>query len=227
MFAIRITVGYRWKKRRGHRLANVCNSLCLENGHHFFPFSLIHMSSRLFMSYLRPALPPRIHPSWETCRRTYTRPTTGDTTRNYSGDGPDADWPHPLHASSRLTDRKSSFLAHASFLAHPTELPRLLAHLRSLPRLNAKRATHCMYAYRAAGVSAQSDGGEGGSGDRLARLLRLSGCEDVVVVVWRWYGGVKLGTDRWKRISEVAREALDNGGFLTKRDGQSKNKRIK
>lgn len=80
-----------------------------------------------------------------------------------------------------------------------------------------------MYAYRAAGVAGQSDGGEGGSGDRLERLLRLNGCEDVVVVVWRWYGGVKLGADRWKRISGAAREALDAGGFLVKREaGQSR-----
>ncbi|KAF8170338.1 hypothetical protein K438DRAFT_1854477 [Mycena galopus ATCC 62051] len=78
-----------------------------------------------------------------------------------------------------------------------------------------------MYAYRAAGVAGQSDGGEGGSGDRLARLLRLTGCEDVVVVVWRWYGGVKLGTDRWKRISEVAREALNGGGFQLKQDDEA------
>jgi len=103
-------------------------------------------------------------------------------------------------------------------LPHPAQLPHFLEYLRALPRTNVKRATHCMYAYRAAGVAGQSDGGEGGSGDRLARLLRLAGCEDVVVVVWRWYGGVKLGADRWKRISEVAREALDGGGFLLKRD---------
>ncbi|KAJ6602141.1 ribosomal protein S5 domain 2-type protein, partial [Mycena sp. CBHHK59/15] len=127
-------------------------------------------------------------------------------------------WPHPLFASSRLTDRKSTFLAHVSALPDPTALPRLLAHLHTLPRLNAKRATHCMYAYRAAGVAGQSDGGEGGSGDRLARLLVLTACDNVVVVVWRWYGGVKLGADRWKRISEVGKEALDLGGFLSKKD---------
>ncbi|KAJ6576860.1 ribosomal protein S5 domain 2-type protein [Mycena sp. CBHHK59/15] len=103
-----------------------------------------------------------------------------------------------------------------------TPAPRALAHP---PRLNAKRATHCMYAYRAAGVAGQSDGGEGGSGDRLARLLALTACDNVVVVVWRWYGGVKLGADRWKRISEVGKEALDLGGFLSKKDeGQYKSK---
>ncbi|KAJ6593596.1 ribosomal protein S5 domain 2-type protein [Mycena capillaripes] len=178
------------------------------------------------MSYLRPALPARIRPTWSTSAR-QTHTTGPLTTRNGP---PDANWPHELYNSSRVTDRKSIFLAHASILPHPAELPHFLAYLRALPRTNAKRATHCMYAYRASGVAGQSDGGEGGSGDRLARLLRLTGCEDVVVVVWRWYGGVKLGADRWKRISEVAREALDSGGFLVKRDGaegQNKNRKRK
>ncbi|KAJ7729540.1 ribosomal protein S5 domain 2-type protein [Mycena maculata] len=175
------------------------------------------------MSYLRTSVPARTCPSWSTClRRAYA------TTRNDLGAPPDAQWPHPLHTSSRLTDRKSIFLAHASILPAPTALPDLIEHLRALPRTNAKRATHCMYAYRAAGVAGQSDGGEGGSGDRLARLLRLSGCENVAVIVWRWYGGVKLGADRWKRISEVAREALDSGGFLVNQNGaEGQNKKRK
>jgi hypothetical protein len=59
-----------------------------------------------------------------------------------------------------------------------------------------------------------SDGNENGAGERLARLLELSGCTNVVVVVWRWYGGVQLGSDRWRRISEVAKVALKDGDFL-------------
>lgn len=74
-----------------------------------------------------------------------------------------------------------------------------------------------MYAYRTiSGVTAiigQDDGG-----DRLARLLDLSGCQNVVIVVSRRYGGVKLSSDRWKRISEVAKDALDKGGFIQKQD---------
>ncbi|KAJ7039134.1 ribosomal protein S5 domain 2-type protein [Mycena alexandri] len=165
------------------------------------------------MSYLH-LRPLRVQPSWST----WVRQAHSNNLTNAS-ETLDANWPHPVCSSSRLTDRKSTFLAHASILPHPTALPHFLAHLRALPRTNVKRATHCMYAYRAAGVAAESDGGEGGSGDRLARLLRLTACEDVVVVVWRWYGGVKLGTDRWKRISEVAREALENGNFLVKGEG--------
>lgn len=76
-----------------------------------------------------------------------------------------------------------------------------------------------MYAYRTVGPSSsqpflgQSDGGESGSGDRLARLLELADCHNTVIVVSRWYGGVKLGSDRWRLISRVANQALDRGGF--------------
>ncbi|TFL07026.1 hypothetical protein BDV98DRAFT_557130 [Pterulicium gracile] len=90
-----------------------------------------------------------------------------------------------------------------------------------------KRATHMMYAFRvmpekstpggaahtSSTVSGQDDGGESGSGERLAKLLELSQCENVAVVVTRWYGGVHLGSTRWKRISEVAKEALARGEF--------------
>ncbi|TEB37447.1 ribosomal protein S5 domain 2-like protein [Coprinellus micaceus] len=128
-----------------------------------------------------------------------------------------SEWPHDIYASSRISDRKSIFLAHASTLPNATSFPSFLAYLTSLPTL--KRATHCMYAYRTSDLLAsqpvlgQNDGGESGSGDRLARLLELAGCENTVVVVSRWYGGVHLGSDRWRLISSVANEALSLGGF--------------
>ena len=107
----------------------------------------------------------------------------------------------------------------------------------------AKRATHCMYAWRMTipsdpphatitsnarlkrsltsipastipttrVVSGSVSGGESGAGERLERLLDMSvDCRgrDVVLIVYRWYGGVKLGSERWKCISSVAKEAL-------------------
>lgn len=144
-------------------------------------------------------------------------------------------WPHPIHAAEPLTDRKSTFAAHATALHAPAALPALLAHLRErAPRL--RRASHCMWAYRCsraatagAGVGAPQcgadDGGEGGAGERLARLLELGGAQGVVVVVWRWYGGVKLGADRWRRIAEVAKDALNKGEFLRKGEGGAGTKR--
>lgn len=120
-----------------------------------------------------------------------------------------------------MTDRRSIFLAHASTLPSPSALPTFIRYLTSLPAL--KRATHCMHAHRVIEIMpdlsralhvGQHDGGERGSGERLCRLLEALHCENVVVVVSRWYGGVKLGSDRWKMISTVAKEAIQRGGFV-------------
>ncbi|KAJ4483731.1 ribosomal protein S5 domain 2-type protein [Lentinula aciculospora] len=140
-----------------------------------------------------------------------------------------ADWPYSIHASERLHDRKSIFVAHASTLPSNTLLPLFLEVLTASPKL--KKATHCMYAYRTSRsstsisssskseqVTGQHDGGESGSGNYLARLLDVTGCENTVVVVSRWYGGVQLGGDRWRRITHVAKEALDKGGFCGGKD---------
>ncbi|KAF5326581.1 hypothetical protein D9611_000010 [Ephemerocybe angulata] len=141
--------------------------------------------------------------------------SSSDTGKAQADNG--KDWYYPISASDRISEKKSIFLAHATKLPDLKSFPTFLNHLKSLPAL--KRATHCMYAYRTVDpatlqpILGQHDGGESGSGDRLARLLELSGCENMVVVVSRWYGGVKLGSDRWRLISTVANQAIDMGGF--------------
>lgn len=63
-------------------------------------------------------------------------------------------------------------------------------------------------------MQAYDDDGESAAGGRLAFLLDVTKAEDVLVVVSRWYGGINLGADRFKHISNAARDALDKGGFL-------------
>lgn len=72
-----------------------------------------------------------------------------------------------------------------------------------------KKATHrAMYAYRTSISHSHFDDGESGAGERLARLLEHNSAHNQVIVVTRWYGGIPLGSTRWKRISEVAKQAL-------------------
>ena len=63
------------------------------------------------------------------------------------------------------------------------------------------KATHNMIAYRIrkpGGIVVQDndDDGEDAAGRRLAHLLQVMDCWDCLVVVSRWYGGIKLGPDR-------------------------------
>ncbi|KAF8895705.1 ribosomal protein S5 domain 2-type protein [Gymnopilus junonius] len=145
-------------------------------------------------------------------------------------------WEYPIYASDRVRERKSTFVAHATNLPTPSALGQFLDHLTSLPAL--KRATHCMYAWRIVPdpsrpsshkLLGQNDGGEKGSGERLSRLLEAMDCENVIVVVSRWYGGVPLGSDRWRIISSVAKEALHQGNFVKEKpvDTSSTNKKRK
>lgn len=83
-------------------------------------------------------------------------------------------------------------------------------------------ATHNMFAYKFFSsdnktvVSDNDDDGEKGSGSKLASLLEMTNAENVLVIVSRWYGGIHLGPARFKHIAHVAREVLDENGFITR-----------
>ena len=90
------------------------------------------------------------------------------------------------------------------------------------------RATHNIFAYRfydcTTGVLNHDcdDDGESAAGGRLSEMLRIMDMVDdsrgieeipgqgVAVVVTRWYGGVKLGPDRFKIINNTARDLLES-----------------
>jgi hypothetical protein len=48
-----------------------------------------------------------------------------------------------------------------------------------------------------------------------------------IVVVSRWYGGIKLGPDRFKHINNVARELLESEGFDERKAQASAKKQSK
>lgn len=52
------------------------------------------------------------------------------------------------------------------------------------------------------------DDGESAAGSRLLHLMQLMDVWNVMVIVTRWYGGVKLGKRRFTLINAVARDAL-------------------
>ncbi|KAG5368969.1 Protein IMPACT-like protein [Yarrowia sp. C11] len=123
--------------------------------------------------------------------------------------------------SDPVVDRKSIFVAHAFTVHSAAEAEAKINHLKQDKKI--ARATHNITAYRILrdaekGIFAQDcdDDGEDAAGGRLLHLLSLTGVENVVVVVARWYGGIKLGPDRFKHINGAARDALEKGGYLKK-----------
>ncbi|KAE9031491.1 hypothetical protein PF004_g48 [Phytophthora fragariae] len=129
-----------------------------------------------------------------------------------------------------IVDRKSTFIAHACPVKCVEDVRSFLALL--LDDRKIERAIHNMLAYRIIGdftVKDNDEDGEHGAGSKLSNLLELLKAENVAVVVTRWYGGIKLGPDRFKHINASARQVLEDGGFLDEANlhhgSKKKNKR--
>lgn len=85
--------------------------------------------------------------------------------------------------------RKSRFLAHAA----PVDTPE--AALATLAAVSDPDATHNCWAYRIGQQYRFSDDGEpaGTAGKPILAAIDGQGLDQVLVVVTRWYGGIKLG----------------------------------
>lgn len=53
-----------------------------------------------------------------------------------------------------------------------------------------------------------NDNGEPPAARRMMQLLRTEGLSNVILVVTRWYGGKKLGSDRFRVIEDAARDVI-------------------
>ena len=125
--------------------------------------------------------------------------------------------------SSTVTKKKSTFVARACTVTSPAHVRACITRLLDNDKHTA-RATHTISAYRVRTPSAGTmidevlyedcdDDGENAAGRRLLRLLQVMNVWDVLVVVSRWYGGVKLGPDRFNIINDVARQVVVEGGW--------------
>ncbi|KAI9267523.1 ribosomal protein S5 domain 2-type protein [Helicostylum pulchrum] len=100
----------------------------------------------------------------------------------------------------------------------------VVAHL--LQNKKIAKAAHNILAYRITMpdekvLQDNDDDGETAAGGRLSHLMQILEVENVVVVVSRWFGGIHLGPDRFKNINNVARNALEQCGFIQEK--QAKN----
>ncbi|HEX7112906.1 MAG TPA: YigZ family protein [Mizugakiibacter sp.] len=85
--------------------------------------------------------------------------------------------------------RKSRFVAHAAPVDDPA------AALAFVERIADRTATHNCWAYRIGAQYRFSDDGEPGgtAGRPILQAIEGQGLDRVVVVVTRWFGGIKLG----------------------------------
>ena len=123
--------------------------------------------------------------------------------------------------SATVTEKKSVFVARACAIQSTSEAQVAMTHLISTDK-RVSKATHNISAYRIRTlvngheVTYQDgdDDGEDAAGGRLLKLLQMMDVWNVLVIVSRWYGGVKLGPARFGIINAVARDAVVAGGFV-------------
>ncbi len=84
---------------------------------------------------------------------------------------------------------------HSRFLARAAPAGTAEAALAFLAEVRDPAATHNCWAYRIGAAYRSSDDGEpaGTAGRPILAAIDSQGCDRVMVVVTRWYGGIKLG----------------------------------
>ena len=92
-------------------------------------------------------------------------------------------------ATSSLEIKHSRFITHAAAVETPEQA------LAFIARVSNRDATHNCWAYRIGGEYRSSDDGEpsGTAGRPILAAIEGQGYDQVVAVVTRWYGGIKLG----------------------------------
>ncbi|WP_170547973.1 YigZ family protein [Ruegeria atlantica] len=109
-----------------------------------------------------------------------------------------------------LTDRGSKYAVTGAAVGTRADVDAVLQELKS-DKAYAK-ATHNTWAAILPTGALKADDGESGAGMVILRMLERAGLDSHVVIVTRWYGGKKLGGERFRRVQDATRAYLDHIG---------------
>ncbi|PVH83137.1 hypothetical protein DL98DRAFT_455404 [Cadophora sp. DSE1049] len=113
--------------------------------------------------------------------------------------------------SSPVTVKQSTFIARSITINSPADATSALQTLLSENK-DLREASHNISAWRVQGshgiLESSNDDGESGGGRHILGLMQADNIVGVLLVVTRWYGGIMLGTDRWRIMSMVSRDAI-------------------
>lgn len=113
-----------------------------------------------------------------------------------------------LQLTNVVTDRGSKYAVSGGAVATRKDADAFLKELKRNKKF--AKATHNTWAVLMSdGTPLKGDDGESGAGLVILRMLEREGLSDHIVVVTRWYGGVKLGGDRFRRVQDCVRAYLD------------------
>ncbi|MDE4191706.1 YigZ family protein [Phaeobacter gallaeciensis] len=106
-----------------------------------------------------------------------------------------------------LADRGSRYAVTGARVTSRAEVDAVLAALKT-DRAYAK-ATHNTWAAMLPTGALKADDGESGAGMVILRMMEREGLQDHLIIVTRWYGGKKLGGDRFRRVQDAVRAYLN------------------
>ncbi|MCB2136274.1 MAG: YigZ family protein [Rhodobacteraceae bacterium] len=110
-----------------------------------------------------------------------------------------------------VSDRGSKYAVSGGSVSCRAEADAFLRDLRRIKKF--AKATHNSWAVLlledGAQVPVKADDGEAGAGMVILRMLEREMLCNHLVVVTRWFGGVKLGGDRFRHIQTAVRRYLD------------------
>lgn len=111
-----------------------------------------------------------------------------------------------------ITDRRSVYSVSIGKVYHQEDIKQFLKRTKKLK--NHHKATHHSWAVRISnnGVvyESKNDGGETGAGQVILRILQKKNMINAIICVVRWYGGIKLDSDRFKHVQDAALFVIQN-----------------
>ncbi len=106
-----------------------------------------------------------------------------------------------------LSDRGSKYAVAGGPVASADEARTFVKAL--CRRKKFAKATHNTWAVLLSDGPLKNDDGESGAGLVILRMLEREGLTNHIIVVTRWFGGVKLGGDRFRRVQDAVRAYLE------------------
>ena len=109
-----------------------------------------------------------------------------------------------------LTDRGSKYAVSGGSVGSADEAKAFVKQLCRKKKF--AKATHNTWAVLLPDGPLKNDDGESGAGMVILRMLEREELSGHIIVVTRWFGGTKLGGDRFRRVQDAVRIYLDDLG---------------
>ncbi|MEL6508598.1 MAG: YigZ family protein [Pseudomonadota bacterium] len=112
-----------------------------------------------------------------------------------------------LQLEGIISDRGSKYAVSGGAVQSRADVDAFLKQLKRKKKY--ARATHNTWAALLPEGPLKADDGEAGAGMVIVRMLEREALVDHIIVVTRWYGGTKLGGDRFRHVQDAVRAYLN------------------